>query len=256
MSHVKRLPPDQTKALMGDVSRRSVREVIAEKLAALISSGVLAVGDELPGERELATSLSVSRETVRGAIAILASHRILRVAHGARTTVATADVRSLVRGVQAAGFEGPYDLESVHEARLLVERRIAADAARNINEVGLAKLRASIVAQEESGDDPVRFLLCDRDFHATLYRAAGNDVFFDVAMSLYNHLLDHRRRIVAKPGAIAESLSDHRAILTAMENGNPEMAERSVVGHATRIYLTTRAFLDGTSPNSADSALE
>ncbi|MEQ8658755.1 MAG: FCD domain-containing protein [Hyphomicrobiales bacterium] len=245
MDQVKRMPLEQTKALMGDVSRRSVRETIAEKLAALVSSGVLAVGDELPGERELAASLSVSRETVRGAIGILASHGILRVAHGARTTVATADTRSLVRGSRAAGFDGPYDLESVHEARLLVERRIAADAARRIGKEGLAKLRASIAAQEKCGDDPVRFLLCDREFHATLYRAAGNDVFFDVAMSLYNHLLDHRRRIVAEPGSIAESLSDHRAILTALESGDPDAAECKVVEHATRIYVTTRAFLDG-----------
>lgn len=245
MSQVRRLPLDQTKALMGDVSRRSVREVISEKLAALVSSGVLAVGDELPGERELATSLSVSRETIRGAIGILASHGILRVAHGARTTVATADVRSFMRGAQPAGFEGPYDLESVHEARLLVERRIAADGARRIDADGLDRLRASIAAQEDCGDDPVRFLLCDRDFHATLYRSAGNDVFFDVAMSLYNHLLDHRRRIVAKPGAIAASLIDHRAILTAMENGDPDMAERSMANHATRIYETTHAFLQG-----------
>ncbi len=255
MDHVKRLPLEQTKALMGDVSRRSVREVIAEKLAALVSSGVLAVGDELPGERELAASLSVSRETVRGAIGILASHGILRVAHGARTTVATADVRSLVRGPQAAGFDGPYDLESVHEARLLVERRIAADAAKRIDQAGLTTLRASITAQEDCGDDPVRFLLCDREFHATLYRAAGNDVFFDVAMSLYNHLLDHRRRIVAKPGSISESLSDHRAILTALETGDPNMAERTVVEHATRIYVTTRAFLDGKSSDQSNLAI-
>ncbi|GAB5509308.1 MAG: FadR/GntR family transcriptional regulator [Hyphomicrobiales bacterium] len=246
MDHVKRLPLEQTKALMGDVSRRSVRETIAEKLATLVSSGVLAVGDELPGERELAASLSVSRETVRGAIGILASHGILRVAHGARTTVATADTRSLARGPQATGFEGPYDLESVHEARLLIERRIAADAARRISKDELSTLRASIAAQEKCGDDPVRFLLCDREFHATLYRAAGNDVFFDVAMSLYNHLLDHRRRIVAGPGSIAESLADHRAILAALEEADPDAAERNVAEHAMRIYVTTRAFLDGT----------
>lgn len=243
MVRTKRLQLEDTKALMGDVSRRSVRDVIAEKLAALVSSGVLAVGDELPSERELATSLSVSRETVRGAIAILASHGVLRVAHGARTTVAAADIRSLTLGPQGVGFDGPYDLEDVHEARILVERRIAVNAAERIDKDGLATLGASIAAQEDCGSDPVRFLLCDREFHAALYQAAGNDVLFDVAMSLYNHLLDHRRRIIAQPGSIAESLSDHRAILTALEARDTGAAERAVVDHATRIYTTTRAFL-------------
>jgi DNA-binding FadR family transcriptional regulator len=243
MGHVKRRPLDQTQAMMGDVSRRSVREVIVEKLAALVSSGVLAVGDELPGERELAASLSVSRQTVRGAIGILASHGILRVAQGARTTVATSDTRSLSHGGVGVGFDGPYDLHTVHQARLLVERRIATDAARLIDADGLQRLRTSIAAQEDCGDDPVRFLLCDREFHVALYRAAGNDVLFDVAMSLYNHMLDHRRRIVAKPGSIAKSLSDHRAILSALETGDLQLAERAVIKHATRIYVTTRTFL-------------
>ncbi|MFO6463498.1 FadR/GntR family transcriptional regulator [Jannaschia sp. KMU-145] len=245
MGQVRRLPPENTKALMGQVSRQSVRAAIAEKLAALIASGVLAVGDELPGERELATSLSVSRETIRGAIAILAAHGILRVAHGARTSVAKADVSAVLAGVSAIDWAGPYDLESVHAARLLIERRIAASAAARMSPETLTALRASIDAQTECDGDPVRFLLCDREFHAILYRAAGNEVFADMAMSLYNHLLDHRRRIVARAGAVGQSIADHRAILDALGAGDADAAVAAVETHATRIYETTRAFLDG-----------
>jgi DNA-binding FadR family transcriptional regulator len=251
MGEVRRLPPENTKALMGQVSRRSVREVIADKLAALISSGVLGVGDELPSERELATSLSVSRETIRGAIAILSTHGILRVAHGARTSVAKTDVSALSRGAPAIGWSGPYDLESVHEARLLVERRIVALAARRIASDALGGLRASLAAQEACDRDPFRFLLCDREFHGILYRAAGNDVLSDMAMSLYNYLLDHRRRIVARPGAVRRSREDHRAILAALEAGDADGAVAAVAAHATRIYETTRAFLDGPDDGAA-----
>lgn len=238
------LPITNAKALMGEVSRRSVRDVIAEKLAALISSGVLSVGDPIPGERELAASLSVSRETVRGAIGILAAHGILRVAQGARTTVAKDDVGALGLGAPAIGFDGPYDLEHVHEARLLVERRIAAAASRHASRETRKILGASIAAQEAAQHDPVRFLLSDREFHAALYRSAGNDVLFDIAMTLYNYLLNHRRRIVADPDAVAASIADHRAILAALEEGRPEDATEAVAVHATRIYETTRAFLE------------
>ena len=237
-------PVASTSALMGEVSRRSVRDVIAEKLAALISSGVLAVGDPIPGERELAASLSVSRETVRGAIAVLTAHGILRVAQGARTTVAKADVGALGLGAPAIGLDGPYELEDVHEARLTVERQIAGNAARMASKETLATLAASIAAQEAARHDPVRFLLSDREFHAALYRAAANDVLFDIAMTLYNYLLNHRRRIVSDPEAVAASIADHRAILTALEERRPEDATEAVAIHATRIYETTRAFLD------------
>ncbi len=244
MGEVRRLQVADTKALVGELPRHSVREMIAGKLAALVSSGVLSVGDALPGERELASSLSVSRETVRGAIGILAAHGVLRVVHGARTVVAAADVRGLAGGAAGPILGESYDLESVHEARILVERRIAASAAGRIEAAEIEVLRSSIAAQEKAGEDAVRFLLCDREFHAALYRAGGNQVLFDVAMSLYNHLLDHRRRIVAQPGSVAESLSDHRAILAALEAGDAAAAEAAAVDHAMRIYLTTRAYLD------------
>ena len=245
MGTVRRLPLKNTKALLGDVPRRSMREVIADKLAALVSSGVLSVGDELPGERELASALSVSRETVRGAIAILADRGILKVAQGARTSVARAELVSPTTSGSAVRLDGPYALGSVHEARLLVERRIAVEASRRSTPGLVDALRRSLAAQEACGDDAVRFLLADREFHGLLYRASGNDVLADVAMQLYNHLLDHRRRIVARPGAIGTSIADHRAILAGIGSRDVEATIEAVGVHATRIYETTRAFLEG-----------
>jgi DNA-binding FadR family transcriptional regulator len=233
------------RALLGDVPRASVREVIAGKLAALISSGILVEGDALPGERELASALSVSRETIRGAIAILASKGILRVAQGARTTVASSDLSTLPVPAPAPARDGPYGLTAVHEARLLVEQRIAAEAARRATPALDARLRQSVAAQEAAGEDAVRFLLADREFHGLLYRAGGNDVLADMAMSLHAHLLDHRRRIVARPGAIAVSIADHREILAAIEERDVAASVAAVTRHATRIYETTGAFLDG-----------
>jgi|HubBroStandDraft_6_1064221.scaffolds.fasta_scaffold3258153_2 hypothetical protein len=45
----------QAPDLRADVLRRTVRERISDKLASLIASGILRVGDELPSERELAS---------------------------------------------------------------------------------------------------------------------------------------------------------------------------------------------------------
>lgn len=230
--------------LMGSVPRFTVRDTIAEKLAALIASDVLSVGDELPGERELASALSVSRETVRGAVQILAAHGILKVAHGARTTVAKSDLSALP--MQATYYSRSvenYDLESVHAARLLVERKVAADAAREIGERTLQQLRRSLQAQADCLDDPVRFLLCDREFHVLIYRACGNPLLADMATDLYNYLLEYRRRIVARSGSIAASIEDHHAIVDALEAHDQEAAVTAFGQHEMRIYTTTKAFL-------------
>ena len=59
--------------LRDNLKRRSARDIVADKIASAIASGVLQVGDALPSERDLATAIQVSRETVRGGVRILAA---------------------------------------------------------------------------------------------------------------------------------------------------------------------------------------
>ncbi len=228
-----------------DLSRQTMRMLIAQKIAVLIGSGVLSVGDALPGERDLAAALSVSRETVRGAIAILAERGIVAVAQGTRTSVATADVGAMAGGAQmpARRAVADYALDEVHAARLLIEAQVAALAAPAIDAETLATLERSIAAQRDCADDPVRFLICDREFHVTVYRACGNRLLADMATELYAYLLEHRRRAVARPGAIATSIADHRAIAGALAAHDADACAAAFAVHETRIYDTTRRLL-------------
>ncbi|ODT32143.1 MAG: GntR family transcriptional regulator [Kaistia sp. SCN 65-12] len=220
--------------------KQSMKDFVVQKIATSIATGVLDVGDQLPGERELAAALSVSRETVRGAILILATRGILSVTQGMRTVVASTDLGELA--LQSARFHdvSAYSLDDVHEARLLIEDKVARAAALRIGTATLDTLRKSIAAQTAAIDDPVRFLICDREFHTAIYRASGNAALADMAIDLYSYLLDHRRRVVARKGSIATSIADHRAILEALKARNPDAAAEAFATHETRIYTTTR----------------
>jgi DNA-binding FadR family transcriptional regulator len=78
---------DSFALLQSALSKRTIRDQITDRLAGMIVSGLLRAGDALPGERELATQLDVSRETVRGAIQALAARGLIEVAQGARSRV-------------------------------------------------------------------------------------------------------------------------------------------------------------------------
>lgn len=233
----------EDRAVRSAVGRGSMKDAIARKIATLIATGVLAVGDPLPSERELAAALSVSRETLRGAILILSTRGILSVIQGARTTVATTELGDLA--VETARFRSisAYPLADVHEARLLIEERVARAAARRIDDAALATLRASIRAQAAALDDPVRFLICDREFHVAIYRAGGNAVLADMAGDLYSYLLDHRRRAVSARASIAVSVADHRAILAGLEARDPDAVAAAFRAHETRIFETTQQLI-------------
>lgn len=234
---------------LGNLPRTSMKDAVADRLATLIASGALSVGDTLPAERDLATSMGVSRETIRGALLILSTRGILTVVQGARTTVASTDLGDLGLGAIPQANVAGYGLEDVHEARLVIEARVAALLTERATPALLARLSDLIEAQARTVNDPVSFLILDREFHAAAYRACGNAVLSDVAATLWSYLLDHRRRVVARPGAIAVSIDDHRAILAALRAGDPDAAVAAFGTHERRIYETTRRLMAERNPD-------
>jgi DNA-binding FadR family transcriptional regulator len=225
--------------LKAEIGRRTVRERISDKLASLIASGILQVGEELPSERELAALLAVSRETVRGAIQTLAASGVVAVSQGSRTRVVSRKIDTLHIGVTSPNAINGYDLESVHTARLLIERAVAAEAAVRIDDSTLARLEQSLSIQKQTTRDPVHFLICDREFHLTIYRSCGNPVLADFVTDLYTFTLDHRRIAVSRPGAIEKSYLDHVAIFNALEAHDLHAATDAIGRHIDRIYATT-----------------
>jgi DNA-binding FadR family transcriptional regulator len=230
--------------LRESVVRRNVRGIVADTLAALIADGVLQAGDLLPGERDLAAALQVSRETVRGGMQILATHGIIEVIHGARTRVISADVGAVATGLREPKRVNSYDIEAVHEARLLVERRVVAAAAARIDAPALDRLADSLAAQHAAMTDPVRFLICDRAFHFTIYRACGNRALADFVGDLYTYMMEHRRKAVSRPGAIRSSYDDHRRIVAALGAHDPDAVVAAFTVHLERIYTTTLSILE------------
>lgn len=225
------------------IQKQTAKELISDKIVSLIASGILQVGDELPGERELAGMLSVSRETVRGAVQRLAGQGILQVSQGARTRVARGDVDAETQriGVTTPKSINGYSLDDVHEARLLVETSVVAEAATRIREDDLRRLEFSLETQATVSDDPIRFLICDREFHLTIYRAAENRLLSDFVVDLYTYMLDQRRTAMSRPGAIPRSLDDHRQIVAALRQHDPAAVAAAFGTHIRRIHETTRA---------------
>ena len=77
-------------------------------------------------------------------------------------------------GVASPSAINSYELDSVHKARVLIERSVAAEAAVHVDEPTLARLEQSLAIQKQTMRDPVHFLICDREFHLAIYRSCGN----------------------------------------------------------------------------------
>lgn len=207
-----------------------MREQIADRLAGMIFSGLLRPGDALPGERELAAQLDVSRETVRGAIQALAARGLIEVAQGARSRVLPS-ARWSTRPVSAMR----YTAEEVHGARLVLEVAAAREAARHADAAMRARLRQLVEEQGRALDDPAAFHICGSEFHAGLQRAGRNRLLAALLAEAYGQSSELSHRALSVPGAMRRSWLDHKRILTAVEARDPEAAADAMRRHLDRI---------------------
>ncbi len=225
-------------ALKTTVSRRTIRDQVGHRLAAMIQSGILREGDELPSERELASTLGVSRETVRGAVQMVAALGMVEISQG-RPTRVMGGGRHLVEPHTAAG---PVSLEAeqrVYEARRVVELPVIRLAVERMSDDELARLARLVEAQHGMTQDPVRFQISDAELHQLIYRAAGNPVLSDLLGNCYGFGMEYRRRVLLSDGAVSRSLADHVAILDGFSRRDADAAEGAMAEHLDRIHATT-----------------
>lgn len=234
MELLSRLPGGET-----DIVKRTVKDQIADKLAYMVLSGLLQPGDELPSERALSATLEVSRETVRGAIAVLHARGMLDVSHGARTRVIGPAGHTLVSSVRALAGLKDKGVDEVAEARAHVELQVVKLAAARIRKADIARLRTLLADQRLMLNDPVGFQISDREFHSIVYAACGNSLLRDFVSDMYDYALDFRRQALKRKGAIARSVQDHELIVQALANGDPKKAEAAIGKHLNHVYATT-----------------
>jgi DNA-binding FadR family transcriptional regulator len=211
-------------------------EQIAERLAADIRSGLLAPGERLPSERELARSLEVSRASVREAIAALQVQGVVETRAGAGTFVAAA---------APAGSAVPHDASpsAVLEARAQLEPAVARLAARRGQPDPAAE---NLLAAMEAVGDPAEpgpratWSASDRLFHRQLAAMTGNPVllaFADHVATLMDQPLWHRLRddSIAVPGRTRIHAAEHRMIYEAIVDGDAEAAAFYSAQHINRV---------------------
>ncbi len=239
MEIIHRIPGDH-----GRIAKRTVKDQISDKLAYMIHSGLLRPGDELPSERELASTLSVSRETVRAAISVLEARRMIEINQGSRTRVLGTGPFPLYESVSTLSGLRDHSFGEVAEARATVELQVISLAAQRISSAELARLESLVHDQEAMLDDPVSFQISDREFHTTLYGACRNKLLSDVVSDFYDYALEFRRLALQRSGAIAHSVTEHREIVEALKTHSSERAVSAMQQHLEQVRKTTLDEMD------------
>ncbi len=232
--------------LKNGLSKLTIREQVSHRLAAMVQSGILRTGDELPSERELAATLEVSRETIRGAIQMLAAIGMVEISQGSRTRIARTEGFSEFNSVTQPVLPGR-SADEVYQARLMVEIPVIRAAVERIDDDGIARLRRLVDAQRDMLEDTIRFQISDAEFHDAIYQASGNALVGEFLHELFSFGMEYRRHVLLREGSVSLSLADHMEILDGFERRDPSAAAEAMENHLNRIHRTTLEAIAETS---------
>lgn len=218
-SHLLLLPKKEdllTVESLTHLDRSTLRERTLGALRAAITTGRYRPGESLR-EVELATSLGVSRGTVRQALRHLQQEGLL-----------TAGDRSMIR-VSTLSAEEVHELFRVRAA---LEGLAAVQIISSTDRAAaVAGLRTAVMRLAESDTDFIARVDADLDFHLLLCRLSNNTVLVDT----WRHLEGRLRVVIVAAGPIRTQPSlcheRHNAIVDAIESGWPTAALEAIDQH-------------------------
>lgn len=112
---------------------------------------------------------------------------------------------------------------------LEVVRTLAADASDEL----IARLRAQVdlLAALSSGGDYGEFVAADQSFHRLMYEAAGVPDLWSLVRRLSGHVDRLRRLHLPSAGKAQAVVRDHRRIVDAIAQRDPEAAQARLREH-------------------------
>ncbi|MGJ8571902.1 MAG: GntR family transcriptional regulator [Hoeflea sp.] len=205
---------------MTNLTARDRSEELAEALCVEIVEGRLRPGEKL-NESDLAKRLDVSRGPIREALKRLAERNLVVVSPNAGARVVRPSLPDILNLMEVRE-----NLEAV--AAKLAAIHMTPNEKKNLRNLFEAHAVAVAAAEDGSYLQPPE----DLDFHYMIIKAARNPILFKIlCRDLYPQLRMSRRAHKAVPGRGKRALEEHRRILVAIEEGDPESAEMLMRKH-------------------------
>ena len=209
----------------------SLTDDVLERLKTQILTVERAPG-ALLNEAELADEFGVSKTPVREALRGLAQ---------AGWVVVLPRKGYIVRPVELR------DVRDIFAIRRMIEPTLAAEAAQRISGEQLDALDDVVAKQAAAGNDLRLALRAARTFHLELAGVAGSHRTHAILADLVDEVRRLHYLLPKVEGHITSSdeLRAHRAILTAVRNGDRELAHQLMLEHLNEVNRTLMTGFSG-----------
>ena len=237
--------------------RAPLSVLVSRQLRQAIMSGRVAVGAELPSEKELTEELGEGRSTIREALRILQAQGLVSGGDSVSTRRARVSTHQTLNLAAAQAMEnavrlGQVPLHDLVELRVVIEgaavegasarprARSKMPAAAELQDDALETARAALETMRMPGIDVETFRAADLQFHRSLAAASGNAAFPLVMGVLRAAISSHLGEALHQESDVGATMKrlarEHGAIFEAIESGRGERARALVTKHIRSFY--------------------
>lgn len=230
---------------IGPVVVPKASDVLANHLRQQILSGHLVEGAALPVERELAAAVGLSRGTVRDALRVLEIEGLIttRPGRAGGSFVRRPDATTLQRSLHALVSGRGVRFQSLLETRDALEPVAAELAALHRTDEDLQRLQELSDQLRESIPDIPRFLALNVEWHVAVVSASHNEIMQIILDSLSRAILAATDiSEFNTPQTMADTLTAHDRILTAIRKQEPQKAHSAMNKHVHGYRMLIEAY--------------
>ena len=215
------------------ISSSTVVNSVVEKLRAALARGQWRSGDMLPGQRELAEQLGISRPSLREAVIVLETLGLVRSMPGKGVVVLEANLNDAAsEGSAMAGAS----LEDLLQLRYTLEPFIVGLVAQSISSKEIGQLRLTLMDMREAleANDSDACANAYIAFHEELFALTSNPIFQNVVQQTSNALKQSADMLRNSPEHLAERLEENEAVVRAIRGKNSAQASAEMRRHILR----------------------
>ena len=231
------------------IQKQSVSRQVVDYILGCIDRGELKRGDRLPGEREFAESLGISRVPLREAISALSVMGIVEKRHGDGNFIAESSLDVLGQILRTSTMLDRSLSEDLFETRGMVEGTSARLAARNAREEDIKAIRDALALMEEAVPHYIagemllgEMLALDDLFHLRVAAASHNRFYMQFVNIMHTAGTDsglYENAYGRHPEKYHESLRFHRELTEAIAAGDEALAQDIMCRHIESIRIDT-----------------
>ncbi|MCE7761802.1 MULTISPECIES: FadR/GntR family transcriptional regulator [Pseudomonas] len=212
------------------ISSSTVVTSVVEKLRQALARGQWRTGDMLPGQRELAEQLGISRPSLREAVTVLETLGLVRSLPGKGVLVLDADAVTQEPGMDTSAAAS---LADVLELRYTLEPFIVGLVAQSANSQDVGQLRLTLMDMREAleADDSEAGVKAYIAFHEALFTLTTNPIFQSVVQQTGNALKQSADMLRNSPEHLAARLKENEAVVRAIRERNSAQASAQMRQH-------------------------